>query len=351
MPDPDDLNILALWTVHTHLAVELYTSPRLMIDSLAPGSGKTTLLEHLKHLCYAPIQAAGLASAAVLTRVLQHDTRTILLDEVDRTLRPDGPLTNDLLAILNTGYRVGGVRAVSFPTANNGWEVQEMPTFAPVAMAGNAPRLPDDTVQRSIRVLLMPDLYGTVEDSDWEEIENEAKALREAIAEWTDRVRSEVKGMKVEMPEGCVGRFKEKWRPLKRVAVVAGGGWPDIADRLIQQSLHQDAAEREAGLKEERPGVVLLRDLYAVWPTDTIFVPTRELVQLVIDRNPEYWGAGSPFGKQLTDTRFGRMIVQACKATSSRPGSYRGFARSQFEFVWHQYGISRPEPDELGKAG
>ncbi|OBJ21662.1 DUF3631 domain-containing protein [Mycobacterium colombiense] len=351
MPDRDDLNILALWTVHTHLAVELHTSPRLMIDSLAPGSGKTTLLEHLKQLCYLPIQAAGLASAAVLTRVLQSGTRTILLDEVDRTLRPDGPLTNDLLAILNTGYRVGGVRVVSVPTANNGWEAQEMRTFAPVAMAGNAPHLPDDTVQRSIRVLLMPDLHGTVEDSDWEEIENEAKALQEFIAEWADRVRPTVKGMRVPMPEGCVGRFKEKWRPLKRVAVAAGGEWPHIADHLIQQSLNQDAAEREAGLKEERPGVVLLRDLHAVWPADTAFVPTQELVGLVVKRNPEYWGAGSSFGRPLTDTRFGRMIVQACKATSSRPKGRRGFARSQFEFVWHQYGISRSEPDELGKAG
>lgn len=127
---------------------------------------------------------------------------------MDRTLRPDGPLTNDLLAILNTGYRVGGVRVVSVPTANSGWEAHEMRTFAPVAMAGNAPRLPDDTVQRSIRVLLMPDLHGTVQDSDWEEIEDEAKALQQAIAAWADSVRSLVKGMTVTMPDGCVGRFK-----------------------------------------------------------------------------------------------------------------------------------------------
>lgn len=352
MPDPDDLNIVALWTVHTHLATELIASPRLMIDSAMPGSGKTTLLEHLKQLCHLPIQAAGLASAAVLTRLLQSQTRTILLDEVDRNLRPGGPLTDDLLAILNTGYRVGAGRVVSVPTANSGWEVREMLTFAPVAMAGNAPRLPDDTVQRSIRILLMPDLHGTVEDSDWEEIEEEAQALHQAIAAWADSVRSLVKGMTITMPEGCVGRFKEKWRPLKRIAMVAGGDWPDTADRLILKSLNEDAAEREAGLKEERPGVVLLTDLYAVWPDSASFVPTRELVKKVIDRNPEYWGATSPYGKQLPDTRFGRMIVQACKVTSSRPGGgSRGFTRAQFEMVWHKLGISSPKPDEHGERG
>lgn len=31
--DPDDLKVIALWTAHTHLAVELYSTPRLLIDS------------------------------------------------------------------------------------------------------------------------------------------------------------------------------------------------------------------------------------------------------------------------------------------------------------------------------
>jgi hypothetical protein len=71
----------------------------------------------------------------VLTRVLQSETRTILL-RGDRTLRPDCPLANTL-AILNTGYCVGGVRGVSVPTANDGWEAHEVLTFAPVAAESN----------------------------------------------------------------------------------------------------------------------------------------------------------------------------------------------------------------------
>lgn len=134
--------------------------------------------------------------------------------------------------------------------------------------------------------------------------------------------------------------------------MAAGGDWPDIADRLIRKSLDEDAAEREAGLKQQPPGVVLLSDLHAAWPDGVDFVPTRELVPRVIARNPDYWGSGSSYGKELTDTRFGRIIVQACKATSSRPGGgNRGDARSQFELVWHKLGISRSEPGEPGKGG
>ena len=49
--DPDDLYLLALWTVHTHLVVELYTTPRLLIDSVMEGSGKSTVMDHLNRLC------------------------------------------------------------------------------------------------------------------------------------------------------------------------------------------------------------------------------------------------------------------------------------------------------------
>ena len=125
----------------------------------------------------------------------------------------------------------------------------------PVAMAGNSPNLPADTVSRSIRILLMPDLNGTVEDSDWEMIEpTTPNGSARRSPHGPSAVRSQVKGMAVDLPDKCIGRSKEKWRPLKRVAVTAGGDWPAIVDRLINKSLAEDEAEREAGLKTQPPG-------------------------------------------------------------------------------------------------
>ena len=195
-----DLDLLALWIVHTHLINEVYTTPRLLIDSPVPGSGKTTALEHIFHLALRPVQMAVVSSPAMLARLLEAEMRTLLIDEADRSLRPDAPGTPDVLAILNSGYKKGATRPVLVPDKESGWKTKEMPTFAPVALAGNNPHLPDDTRSRTIRVLLLPDLNGTVEESDWELIEDDSKKLAGRIAAWADHVRAQVAANRPPMP-------------------------------------------------------------------------------------------------------------------------------------------------------
>ena len=342
-----DYLLLVLWTVHTHLAEECYTTPRLQLDSLVEAAGKTTVLDHLKRLAYNPIQIASLSSPALLPRLLHKGMHTILLDEVHRTLRPEIQGAGDLLAIINSGYRRGASRPVNVPVKGGGWEVADMPTFAPVAIAGNDPNLESDTRSRMIRVLLMPDLDGSVEDSDWEYLEDEANALQEEIALWAASASETVKGMHVSLPDGCVGRSKEKWRPIKRIAAAAGGRWPEIADELIKHGLAEEAAAREAGLKKQPPGMVLLADLYAVWPIGRDFMPTVGLVDLLVAHNPDYWGENSPYGKRLTETRLGRMLNQATNSTSTRPGGKgpRGYMRSALQTAWGRLGIGQTDPD------
>ena len=172
-----DLDLLTLWAAHTRLCMETYTTPRLILDSPVPGSGKTTVLEHLERLCLHPVQMASLSSPALLTRMLDAGLRTVLIDEADRSLNPNKDGVAELLAVLNSGYKRGGTRPVLVPAKEGGWRPVEMQTFCPVAMAGNNPNLPEDTKSRSIRVLLMPDIHGTAEESDWELIDEEARIL------------------------------------------------------------------------------------------------------------------------------------------------------------------------------
>lgn len=357
--DDLDLDLLALWAAHTHVALETYTTPRLVLDSPMPGSGKTTVLEHLQRLCLRPIQAASISSPALLARMLDREMRTILIDEVDRSLDPKKPGVEDLIAILNSGYKRGGTRPVLVPGQGGTWDVAEMTTYSPVAMAGNSPALPDDTRSRSIRVLLMPDLYGTVESSDWEEIEPTAVELGENLAETLDRFRDDIRTVRPPLPARCVGRVKEKWHPLARVAAVAGGRWPDAATALITRDLEDIDMEREEGLMKLPPAVVLLRDLHTVWGDTEAFIGTPTLVGRLVALNPDYWGDQSAYGRQLTAQRMGRMLTQSAKvrATKNAASTSRGYNRQSFARAWRQLGITPPseppkpsEPSEPSAA-
>lgn len=337
-----DLDLLALWAAHTHLVRETYSTPRLLIDSPAPGSGKTTCLEHLARLSLAPVQMASVSSPAMLARLLDVSLRTILIDEADRALRPEKEGVADLLAIINSGYKTGGTRPVLVPDKDSGWTVKEMTTFAPVALAGNSTHLPEDTRSRTIRVLLLPDLNGTVEESDWEILDADAAELGQRLAAWADEIRDQVAGHRPPMPAGITGRFREKWQPLARVAAAAGGRWPDVVDALAIADKAQVQADKEDGLITERPHLVLLRDLATIWPDGATFTPTSTLVDSLIYHNPEAWGPESPYGKALTAKRLGKMLATNYKINSSFVGTShtgpRGYRRADLELVWTRMG-------------
>lgn len=352
---PTDLALLALWAAHTFLCHELYTTPRLLIDSITPGSGKTTLLEHLDRLCRKPMLAASMSSAAVIPRVLDKEPRTVLLDEIHRMLVEGRPDTDTVLAVINSGYRVGATRTVLVPRGRD-FEAKELPTFAPIAMAGNSPHLPQDTVDRSIRILLMPDVDGHAEDSDWEVLDAAAIRLQERLSRWADSVRAHVKDTKGQLPAGCMGRLREKWRPLMRVAELAehDGGyfWKDTVYAMAEADLEDAKNQREAGLRQQPAGLVLLQDLAQIWPKDKPFMASEALIKLLLEHNGDYWGPGpgilnGSHRTKLNATRLGRMVKQTTNTTSRREGrggTPRGYKREQFEQSWRSMRIRPPEP-------
>jgi hypothetical protein len=341
----DDLDVLTLWIVHTWLAEETYTTPRLLIDSPVPGSGKTTLLDHLSKLCKSPVQMASVSSAALLARITADGTRTLLIDEADRSLDPKRPGSGDLIAILNSGYKKGGSRPVNVPGKGGDWEMREMPTYSPVAIAGNTPLLPDDTRSRCIVVRLMPDLAGNAEESDWEYLEIDAQDLHDHIQEAVEPIREAVRMSRPQLPAGCKNRHRERWKPLAKVASVAGDRWVSKCNELIEADLALAADAAENGDTLASPVVTLAQDLHKVLSGENRQVPSTEIVRQLVKLNPEAWSMASTFGKELTYQRMGRMLNRAYGLYSQRIGANaRGWHPNQFTQVWERLGITQNKP-------
>lgn len=343
---PADLDLLTLWVLHTHFVSVFYTTPRLMLSSPVPGAGKTTVLEHLERLALDPVNMSGISSPALITRMLDTGMRTILIDECDRTLRADKPGVEDLLAIINTGYKRGGKRPVLVSSPGGKWVVEEHPTYAPVAMAGRSPILPDDTVSRSITVMLLPDHNGEIEDSDWEMIEQEADDIRTLVTQWAEHNMDKIKdglGPK-QLPAGLKGRGKEKWKPLMRVAVACGQEWVERCQMLIERELQEAENDRESQLMTEVPSVALIRDLCDLWPASA-FWPTADMLVTLRMESPDRWGPTDKYPKGLTAQRLGRYLANNMRVHSghSVDRSCRGYWLSDVSPVAGRLGITTPD--------
>lgn len=338
----DDLDVLALWTVHTYLLAWLPTSPRLIIDSIVYGSGKTTTLEHIEQLGHETIIASGIGSSALLPRMIaaaDANSITILVDEADRTLDSKKEGTGDLLAVINSGSKRGATRPVLVPTKGGGWEAERMPTYAAVAMAGNNPNLPDDTRSRAVSVYLLPDWNGDAEETDWvtsTELTDEAKSLHEEIAAWAEANSHDVQSAAPELPEGCRGRLKERWVSFAKIAQVAGGTWPDRVNRLILKDIDRLAKEREDGLNNLPPRAMLLPDLLKVFNGRGDFLSTIDILTALANIAPERWGIESPYGTPITRQRLAKMLspmgIHSVKS-STRADRSRGYRRADIERV------------------
>lgn len=343
-----DLWLLTLWIAHTHLIGQCRTTPRLLITSPLPGAGKTTTLEHVQALARRPALASNALSASALAN-LAREQRTILIDEADKHIGSGSEAQRAALGIVNAGYKSSGTYAVNVADDREptGWRVAEVAVFGPLAMAGISPDLPPDTLSRCVTVWLLPDVGETVHESDWELIECDAEDLRARLSSWGDRVELATGET---LPGGISGRLREVWRPLKRVAVAAGGNWPARCDELARRHLAEISAQRDSGLIAERPHIVVSRDLFGVWhladPDNSGFAATSDLLTLLHQHAPTTWGLGQGLGRTpLNAKRLAAMLAKhfGIHPTRRRVGDdsdqRRGYLWADLEPVWTALGL------------
>ena len=313
--------VLALWTVHTHVLDQQATTPRVAVTSPVPGCGKTTVLEHLERLTPNPLMGSH-ATPALIARVVGSDRPTLLLDETDNLLDPKREGVGDLVSILNSGYRKGGVRPTLIPAKGGGWDVSELPTYAAVALAGIGDHLPDSLRTRCIVIELDRAQPGEIQHTDWDEIEPQAHALRDQVTAWAEQ------GLTTPKPkiDGLHGREREVWLPLLHVAAAAGDDYLARA-RTAYRNFVDDANDNES-LRPQSQQVQLLADLRAIHddlrqPAD--FVASSELADLLADHNPDTFGMDARYG-QIKPKRLARLMNgYGLKPIRNTTGNKRGY--------------------------
>jgi hypothetical protein len=140
-------DFLALWVAHTWCFEAAITTPYVRVSSPERESGKTRTFEVLAVLVRRPWLNA-VVSTAILYRKGDAESPTLLLDEVDNI---DFASRNELLGVLNSGYRMG----IKVSRCDDRGNYKDFDPFYPKAFAGIAGgKLPDTLHSRSVAVRL-----------------------------------------------------------------------------------------------------------------------------------------------------------------------------------------------------
>jgi Protein of unknown function (DUF3631) len=318
-----------LWIAHAHNMEGWESTPRIAFLSPEPGSGKTRALEVTELLVPRPVLAVNCTSAFLFRRVADPDgLPTILFDEIDTVFGPRAKSENeDIRGLLNAGHRKGAV-AGRCVVKGKRIETEELPAYAPVALAG-LDDLPATLESRTVVIRMRrraPD--ELVQPFRRRECESQASTIREALAAFAETIPA---GTWPVMPTGIADRNADVWEALLAVADAAGGTWPERA-RVTAVTHVTDAMGGTPSL-----GVRLLADLRAVFG-DSEHMLTVSILEALNGLDEAPWGdlRGRPLDARGLSRRLAKYGVERRLV---RLGNVvgRGYSRADLSDPWRRY--------------
>ena len=298
---PSQLNVLALWVMHTHCFESAEATPYLSVTSAEKESGKTRLLEVLQFVVSRP-WFTGRVTAAVLARKVDAETPTLLLDESDAAFNGPQEYSEALRGLLNSGYRRGGCTSLCVGHGAS-MSYKDFRTFCPKVIAGIG-KLPDTVASRSIPIRVKRKAPGEdVERFRYKDVLPEAQTFSGELAEWAQANQGDLEGAHPELPPSLSDRHQDVIEPLLAIADRAGGSWPTKARDAVVELLTGNAAE------DESTRVRLLADIRNVFLARPTLdrLSSRDLLTELLADEASPWAEVSN-GKPLTLVALARFL-------------------------------------------
>lgn len=250
---------LALWVLHTYTHEVEFCSPVIGITSPFKGCGKTTVLNVLRTLVHRGLPISNLTGSTMFRTIDAYEP-TLLIDEADTFLRDN----EQLRGLLNSGH----TRDTAWLIRNVGDDYlpRKFSTWCPKAIAA-IDRLPGTLEDRSIHIRMKRQSTDERGQRAKERFRSELVTmrhlpLRRRAMRWSEDHVDQLPRLEPAIPSSLPDRAGDCWRPLLRIADVAGGEWPARARGAAQ------GITGAAFKDEQEPGVELLRDLYGLLNPD-----------------------------------------------------------------------------------
>lgn len=214
-PRSEHRALVATWILATYFSPSLLAFPRLSFSG-ERETGKSKLMTLLRAMAWNALLTLN-PTPAVLFRLVHEFRPTLLLDEAEGMSREDA---RDVLAIVNSGYKAGGV--VPRVEGKEQKRVECFEVYSPLALAAIRSLNPT-TEDRCLSLVLQrggdPRRINTEVDlHDQAFAAIRAGCYRLLLTKWST-LRDASEGM--DLPRWLNGRARELWKPLITLAMVA----------------------------------------------------------------------------------------------------------------------------------
>jgi hypothetical protein len=330
-----------LWIMHTHVIQHFDTTPRIAFLSPEPASGKSRALEITARLVSEPVSTVNVSPAYLFRKVGDSEGKAVILfDEIDTVFGPKAKENEEIRGLLNAGYCRGQTAGRCVSTAK-GVVTEEIPAFAPVALAGLG-WLPDTILSRSIIVRMRrraPCEY--VEPYRRRVYDQETDRVLLQLQLWAETAWPNGLNEWPHLPKEIQDRDADIWEPLIAIADGIGGAWPEVA-RAAAVALVTASKDRGASL-----GIRLLADIKRGFG-DLDQMRTADILLSLTKLDEAPWGDLGK-GKQLDARGLAvRLREYDVEPSVLRFGEIqvRGYTRAAFKEAWDRYlGPEKPEAD------
>ena len=322
---PAEQLAVALWVIYSYCYDLWHYSPFLGFQSPTMRCGKSTALGVVAALANKTLAIAHVTAAAIY-RIIDEDSPTVLIDELDRIIHRN----RDLHSVLNTAHK----RDTAYVPRVVSGKVVRYNVYGPKAMASIG-KLPDTVQDRAVVVNLRrkrPD--EAVEALPRDPVAFYAE-LRSKIVRWVEDNRQMIADQKPEYPAGLNDRAADNWRPLLAIARELGPYWYRAARKYALEISRASDAE-SVDMAEQ-----LLRDIKAVFDAvpNMKKMPVSRLHAALIKTESGIWAEARP---PLTKARLARVLNPfgiSSKVARLRQNKkvQRVYERSDFDDAFSRY--------------
>ncbi len=338
---PEQLDLLALWTMHTHIIPAAPFSPALNICSRQKHSGKTLCLQLLSMLCDGAWMHTAAAPSLLIHQLTDGDEPfggTLLLDDCDATFGKSR--MNIKLQGLFTARFQQDARFTVRVKDGGEYIFDHSLVFFPAAFAGNG-RLHPCLAERSIQIALEPKKLGSsCQPFRFYAVQNSARSLWQSLSDWGNANHERFEKMapykEDQFPPELSWRNRDCAEPLLHVADFIGGDWPLRARQALVNAFALAAFEdfyssklvlsdiRDAFAEKGNPEWISTIDLLA-------FLHTMD------DRPWDEWTKGKPMHPKSLSHLLEPFGIHPRNHRTGPKTISKGYYRQDLEPLWAKH--------------